>query len=64
MKPKTRKVMDYNAARSYVFKGGDLRTLTKAEIVELTETALNCRDGVFYDKLQLFYDLKKAVNEM
>lgn len=64
MKPKTRKVMDYNAARVYVFRDGDLLKFTKAEIVELSETALNCKDGDFFDKLQLFYDLKKSVNEL
>lgn len=64
MKPKKRKVMPYNEARLYVMKGGDLLTFTNAEIVELTETALNCRDNVFYDNLQLFYDLKKRVNEL
>lgn len=43
--------IDYNEARSYVMKGGDLRRFSKPQIERLKELALNSRDNDFYDIL-------------
>lgn len=43
--------LDYNEARLYVMKGGDLRRFKAAEIERLKELALNTRDIKFYDIL-------------
>lgn len=54
------KKMTYNEAKIYVKNGGHLAAFSKAEIRELSETALNVKDGAFYDQLQLWYDMQKG----
>lgn len=55
LRGKSARKLDYNEARTYVKKGGDLGRFSVDEVRQLQDKALNARDNEFFDSLERYW---------